>query len=224
MWLTMPNPEGRKASLTLFISLAWVGLLSYFASWWLVTFCCAYSLSTFMFGIIVVPWMIAFREFEHFRQISKYFGELSQRGIRAHNAKFGKGFRFEEQQQGDRINFTGRFQGESFENGPQRMLKPTLSDLKIGLYESYPAMIMQITLGLGLIWLIYTIFIKSPLELGGVATDLHFLLLLGLVWVKLVMGMVSSCVVGKISAVTLIVLYFVYGSITVLLEEKVITL
>ncbi len=104
------------------------------------------------------------------------------------------------------------------------MLKPTLSDLKIGLYESYPAMIMQITLGLGLIWLIYTILIKSPLELGGVATDLHFLLLLGLVWVKLVMGMVSSCVVGKISAVTLIVLYLVYGSITVLLEEKVITL
>ena len=42
MWITMPNPEGRKASLTLFISLAWVGVLGYLACWWLVTLCCAY--------------------------------------------------------------------------------------------------------------------------------------------------------------------------------------
>lgn len=175
-----------------------------------------------MFGIVGVPWLISFREFEHFRQISKYFKELSQRGIRAHNAKFGKGFRFEEQQQGDRITFAGRFNAESFDQGPQRMLKPTLSDLKIGLYESYPAMILQITLGLGLIWLIYGFSIKSPLELGGVSTNFQFLILLGLVWGKLALGMVTKCVVGRVSALFLIFVYLAYGTLTVLLEERII--
>lgn len=224
MWVTMPNPEGSKASLTLFISIAWVAALAYLASWWLVTFCCAYEAPTFLVGVLAVPWLIAFREFEHFRQIAAYFRELSQRGIRAHNAKFGRGFRFEEQGAGERLQLGGgRFQGDQFDqHGPTRMLKPTLSDLRIGLYESYPAVIMQMTLGFGLVWLIYTIFVGSTVQTTARGVATHFLLLLGLIWGKLGLSAFTRCVVGKATAGLLLGVYVVYVCVTVLVGQGVL--
>ena len=63
----MPNPDGQKASLTILISLIWVAALSYLAVWWTVSLSCSFDVSSYMIGVTLVPWLIAFREFESYR-------------------------------------------------------------------------------------------------------------------------------------------------------------
>ena len=134
-WLTMPNPDGQKASLTVLISLLWIAALSYLASWWTVSLSCSFEVSPYIIGVTLVPWMIALREFESYRQLNLYFKILVRQGVKAHSKNLSNHLRADELEIEQRIIFGGSLpKMESFEQLNQRLLKPSLSDLKVGLY------------------------------------------------------------------------------------------
>ena len=180
LYVTIPNPriprgdEISKLPLVYLICLVWMGVFSYFITWWLVILSISFEIPFLILPMIILPLGLMLRDFPHWLEFSrsisriqsliKYENELKEK-VNLYEA-IGKKDKYTDELKLILINLSTR---------PHKEV----------IQEQYSGPIFSLTLGSSVTWLVY-IILEGDIELYSNSIWVQLLLLMAVIIVKLV--------------------------------------
>eukprot|EP01022_Parablepharisma_sp_SALTPOND_P032083 TRINITY_DN827_c0_g1_i2.p1 TRINITY_DN827_c0_g1~~TRINITY_DN827_c0_g1_i2.p1 ORF type:complete len:1944 (+),score=85.16 TRINITY_DN827_c0_g1_i2:3283-9114(+) len=212
LYISIPNPriprgeEFNKLPLVYFVCLVWMGIFSYFVTWWLASLSLAFEISFLILPMIILPLGLLLRDFPHWLEFDRKIALLKKRL---------KG-EAELKEKVDLLEAIGKNDKYAEE------LKTLLAELELRphkevILEHYSGPIFSLTIGSSITWLVYTI-VKGDINLYSNSIWIQLLLLMSVILVKLVFITRAKFKTPRSLFYTHLVIYASYISLVMVVE------
>ncbi len=182
LYLTIPTPRIAKEKepnylpLIFTVCIIWMGIFSFFITWWLVSLSMAFNLPFLILPMFVLPGGLFLRDFPHWM-------EFRRKIVKLQNKQKAE----EEKNQADHESHKSSTIGP----GERGSVRSEPGERKERIPEFYSGPIFTFTMGTSLTWLIYTL-INGDILLISTSIYIQLLLLMAVIVVKLIVFVISG--------------------------------
>ncbi len=180
LYVTIPNPriphgdQFNMLPLIYIICILWMGGLSYFITWWLVSLSIAFNISFLILPLILLPAGLMLRDFPHWLDFRRKIKSLRKRLHRETELK----------EKVYLLETTGK-SGKQVDDLKAMLADYALKPRKEVILEHYAGPIFSFTIGSSATWLVYNI-IHGEIPLYSKGTSIQILLLMAVIIFKLI--------------------------------------